>query len=458
MRNVPDKPVEPTGLPADEVDTLFSVLHPFSNLTLAVSGGGDSLCLMVLLNEWRHRTGWTGEAEVVVVDHGLRPESAAEAQFVVRNAEDIALPATVLRWDGEKPSRNVQEAARQARYRLISEHMRRSGSEALVLGHHLDDQAETFLDRLTRGSGLHGLSAMAADEPDGPAGLRLLRPLLQVPKKQLEASLKERGLNWCSDPSNQNSKYKRSRLRKILALLEEEGLSAERITQTTGHLRRAREALDQSTWEFAEKHLVEHPAGPLKLNRKSYREVPEELRLRLLTLVLGRATGVMPRLRLNKLQVLDTALVHDGDHRQTLAGTLIKAGKDTIWCWREVGREPPETLGELKDDGIWDHRFRYSVVMGTGKKEFERGIRLGPLCHAPIQAKDIEWPQDWPKEAFESSPVVWSEGGEIYSHSCSVNMPIGENDRGTVLNLARMPFRAKLMSNYLDEGDAERKI
>ncbi|MES0881313.1 tRNA lysidine(34) synthetase TilS [Roseibium sp. SCP14] len=458
MRNVPDKPVEPAGLPADDVDKLFSVLKPFSKLTLAVSGGGDSLCLMTLFNEWRHRTGWTGEAEVVVVDHGLRPESEAEALFVVRTAVDAALPATVLCWEGEKPSRNIQEAARLARYRLISQHMRRSGSDALVLGHHLDDQAETFLDRLSRGSGLHGLSAMAGDEPDGPEGLRLLRPLLQVPRKKLEASLRERGLAWCSDPSNQDLKYKRSRLRKILALLAEEGLSAERISQTSAHLRRTREALDQTTREFAEKHLAEHPAGPLKLSRQAYRDLPEELRLRFLTLALGRATGVKPRVRLQKLQVLDQALMLVKEHRQTLAGALVKADEETIWCWREAGRTPPETLYAPIGEGIWDHRFRYSVKTGAGTPELEPAIRLGPLCHSPIQMKDIEWPQDWPREAFDCSPVVWSEGGEIYPHSCSVNMPIGEIDKGEVLNLARMPFRAKLMSNYLDEGDAERKI
>lgn len=458
VRNVPDKPVEPTGLPADEVDKLLSVLNDFSKLTLAVSGGGDSLCLMMLFNEWRHRTGWTGEAEVVVVDHGLRPESDTEAEFVVRRSEDVGLSATALRWEGEKPSRNIQEAARQARYRLISQHMRRSGSEALVLGHHLDDQAETFLDRLSRGSGLHGLSAMAADEPDGPEGLRLLRPLLPTTKKQLEASLLERGLSWCKDPSNENLKYKRSRLRKILALLEEEGLSPERIAQTTAHLRRAREALDQSTREFAETHLVEHPAGPLKLDRQAYRDAPEELRLRLLTLLMERVTGIRLRVRLQKLQVLDEALMLRSDHLQTLGGVLIKARKDTIWCWREAGREPPETLHDPKGDGVWDNRFTYSVMAGTDRRELGHGIRLGPLCDAPIRAKDIEWPQDWPKEAFDCSPVVWSEGGDVFSHSCAVSIPIGENDRGEVLNLARMPFRAKLMSNYLDEGNAERKI
>ncbi|MCV0427331.1 MAG: tRNA lysidine(34) synthetase TilS [Roseibium sp.] len=458
MRNAPDLPVEPAGLPADDVDRHFSRLIPFSRVALAVSGGADSLCLMVLFSEWKRRVAWPGNAEVIVVDHGLRAESADEAKFVVENAAKAGLPAKILKWTGNKPTSNVQDAARKARYQLISQRMSETGAEVLLLGHHRDDQAETFLDRLTRGSGLYGLSSMSADEADGPEGLRLVRPFLEVSKNRLEASLRDRGMNWCNDPSNRNSKYKRSRLRRILSLLEEEGLTAERVADTAGQLRRAREALETTIHSFAAHNLEEHPAGPARMARRDYRTLPEELRLRLLSLVLGRVTGLRPRIRLQKLQSVDDALMSEDILRHTLAGTRIKAEAKTVWFWREPGRMPPEILQDLEGEGIWDHRFIYFAPKHQREQSKAVGLRLGPLCEAPIRAKDIEWPQDWPKEAFACAPVLWTENGNVVSPSCCLGLRIGENDKEEVLNLARLPFRAKLDGNYLDGRDAEQEI
>ncbi|MDN3720773.1 tRNA lysidine(34) synthetase TilS [Roseibium salinum] len=215
VHNVPDEPVEPEGLPADEADFfIFRAEILFKTGARCFGRSGFAWPAGSFFSEWRERVSWQGDAEVLCVDHGLRPESAAEAEFVAGAAAEHGLSCRILRWTGEKPASNIQDEARRARYRLFADHMAQSGAEALVLAHHMDDQAETFLDRLTRGSGLSGLSAMAADEPHGPQGLRLLRPFLNLRKERLEASLRERGLSWCLDPSNQDPKYKRSRLRK----------------------------------------------------------------------------------------------------------------------------------------------------------------------------------------------------------------------------------------------------
>ena len=458
VHNAPDRPVEPTGLPAEDVDRYFSRLSPFSNLALAVSGGADSLCLMVLFSEWKDRVDWPGSAEVIVVDHGLRAESADEAQFVVKCAEEAGLLAKSLRWEGEKPASNIQDAARRARYRLISERTAETGAEILLLGHHLDDQAETFLDRLSRGSGLYGLGAMSADETNGPEGLRLFRPFLEVPKKRLEASLREREQDWCTDPSNSDAKYKRSRLRRIMSLLEDEGLTAERIADAAGHLRRSREALETVIAGLAAENLVEHPAGPARLERKTFCAVEEDLRLRLLSLIVGRVTGQHPRIRLQKLQALDEAFRSGDMVRHTLAGTLIQADAATIWFWREPGRRPPEVLVDPAGEGIWDHRFAYSIDRTHSANDKTDELRLGPLCAAPIRAKDIEWPQDWPKEAFDCTPVLWTGDGTIIANPDWPDLRTGEIDKEEVLSLVRIPFRAKLKGNYLDGRDAEWEI
>jgi len=455
VRNAPERPVEPQGLPAHEVDLLFQPLTAFSRLALAVSGGADSLSLLVLFSEWRQRSGWSGVAEVLTVDHGLRPESAGEASFVSNRAETYGLPCAILRWQGEKPSRNIQEDARRARYRLIAAHMARSGAEALVLGHHLHDQAETFLDRLTRGSGLTGLGAMAPDEQDGPEGLRLLRPLLSIPRERLAASLEDRGLSWCTDPSNSDPKYKRSRLRRVLPLLEAEGLSAERIAETARQIKRAREALDAIVRQTAETRIENHPAGPLRLPGGVYRGLAEELRLRLLTFMIWRITGDRPRLRLRKLENLDRELMSGSSCRHSLAGALFETGGSWLWGWKEAGRAPPETLVDPDGPGVWDRRYRYRPSGPGRRMPSGQDIRLGPLCSAPLTSSDILWPSGWPKDAFSCSPVVWNASGEVFFCSVPVASAGIENAGEAALELERLPIPGRLTVNYVDEGASD---
>ena len=140
---------------------LFAPLGGAKSLGLAVSGGADSLALMLLAARWRDADPDAPTLYVYSVDHGLRPEAAAEVAFVLAEAARLGLPARALRWDGPKPATGLSEAARSARYRLIGEAMQRDGASILVTAHHLDDQAETVLMRLAHGSGLAGLRGMA---------------------------------------------------------------------------------------------------------------------------------------------------------------------------------------------------------------------------------------------------------------------------------------------------------
>jgi len=451
--NAPEKPVEPDGLPADQADFLFARLNAFSHLAAAVSGGADSLCLMILLGEWKRRRSWPGTLEILCVDHGLRPESGDEAAYVSACARELDLGCTVLRWSGPKPSGNLQEAARIARYRLMAAHMKTSGAEALLVAHHRDDQAETFLDRLTRGSGVAGLKAMAADEPNGPEGLRLLRPLLSVPKQHLEASLIARGRRWCTDPSNTATKYKRSRLRSLLPLLAEEGLTPDRLARTADNIRRADEALEAVLRALAEKHLVEHAAGPLKLDRQVFRAQPEELRLRLLTLMMSRVTGQIQRPRLRNLVGLDRMLAGTRPCRLTLCGAMFDGAASTLHCWKEPGRQPPQTLPSPSGTGIWDRRYRYSAPEWP-QADAAAGFCLGPLVAAPVSSRQIEWPKGWPKAAFHCAPVVWSGDTVLQVPFLTAHPGLGSSRNSGVLELERLPIQAKLLGNYVDDGNA----
>ncbi|WP_305986890.1 tRNA lysidine(34) synthetase TilS [Roseibium sp. MMSF_3544] len=450
VHSVPDEPVEPSGLPAETVDALFSSLASFSTLALGVSGGADSLCLLVLFSEWRQRANWRGDAEVLVVDHGLRPESSDEARFVFEAAARNGLPAKIILWDEPSPTSNVQEAARQARYRLMAHRMNETGAEALLLAHHLDDQVETFLDRLTRGSGVSGLSAMVKDTADGPEGMRLLRPFLGVRKNRLEAALRERGLTWCTDPSNIDPKYKRSRLRRIMDLLEEEGLSAERLAETAAHMRRSREALEATVSDVAARKVEHHPAGPARIARETYKKLAEDLRLRLLVVLITDVTGRPSRPRFHKVQALDAALVSGDAVHQSLSGALFAADENSVWCWREPGRNPPETVRDLGAGGDWDDRYTFSLLPDTALADVA-DLKLGPLQSAPVRSRDVVWPEGWPKAAFDCSPMVWSEDGKTYTNPVSLPTRLEENNHINGLDLARVPIRGKLKASNGDE-------
>ena len=189
-------------------------------LLLAVSGGPDSTALLVMAAEWAG-----GPAlHAATVDHGLRPESADEAADVGRLAARLGLPHAILRWEGEKPRTSLQARAREVRYDLLTREAARVGAGVVVTAHHLDDQAETVLMRLARGSGLAGLAGMAARARRGP--IEIARPLLDMPKAELVAFCDARGLSYTRDPSNENPAFARPRWRRLSASLAAEGLDA----------------------------------------------------------------------------------------------------------------------------------------------------------------------------------------------------------------------------------------
>src|SRR6185437_12974958 len=171
-------------------------------IILAVSGGPDSTALMWLAARWRRALARGPRLIAVTIDHGLRSEGAREAREVKRLARSLDLPHRTLRWSGAKPSTGVPAAARAARYALLARAARQSRATHILTAHTRDDQAETVLMRLLRGSGIAGLAAMAREsERDG---LRLARPFLDVSKSQLIATLKKAKIEFADDPTNRD--------------------------------------------------------------------------------------------------------------------------------------------------------------------------------------------------------------------------------------------------------------
>ena len=233
-------------MPGNELidsEAIFAPLNTFRRIGLAVSGGSDSLALMLLAADYARRNNAHDRFVVYSVDHGLRPEAADEVGFVLAMAAQYGLVARGLRWESEKPSTGIQQAARAARYRLIGVAMAQDGVEILVTAHHLGDQAETVLMRLAHGSGVEGLRGM--DYFAEVDSVMLVRPLLGIERAQLARVVAAAGLASAADPSNTDATYERVRWRQMMPPLAAMGLDARRLARFAERMRDADEALEE---------------------------------------------------------------------------------------------------------------------------------------------------------------------------------------------------------------------
>ncbi|MFZ4533887.1 MAG: tRNA lysidine(34) synthetase TilS, partial [Alsobacter sp.] len=262
----------------DEAAGLLAPLRAFPSVVLAVSGGPDSLALLLLAARWARATPDARGLFVATVDHALRPESAGEAAIVGRLADGLLLPHTVLVWAGPKPVTGVQRTAREARYALLATHAQATGAGAIVTGHQADDQAETVLMRLLAGSGPAGLAGMRPARPLG--GLLLLRPLLDIPKARLVATVEAAGLQPVDDPGNSSLRFARGRLRRLMPLLAAEGLDRDRLLRLAQRAARAEAALASAASDaFA--RLARQKGDGFVLD-PGFAALPEEIAVRLL--------------------------------------------------------------------------------------------------------------------------------------------------------------------------------
>jgi tRNA(Ile)-lysidine synthase len=326
-----------------EARACFAGLEKTPALVLAVSGGPDSTALLFLMARWRRAMRRGPRLAAVTVDHGLRPESKREADQVKKLARALGVDHRTMRWTGRKPKTGLQAAAREARYRLLAAAARKAGASHVVTAHTLDDQAETVLLRMARGSGVAGLAAMAREAPlPGDGALTLVRPLLEIPKARLLATLRRAGLSFAEDASNRDPRFTRVRLRELMPRLAREGLTPQRLAKLARRLRRLETALEAAASDAkARLSLHEWAEGaPIEIDAAGFRGLPAEVALRLLGHAIA-ATGDEGSVELGKLEALYDALPRpDGSSsrfRRTLAGALITlSGKNLI-----VERAPP---------------------------------------------------------------------------------------------------------------------
>ena len=392
-------PLGETALSCGRFDAheLFHSLHEPEKIAVAVSGGSDSLALLLMLADWATRQG--KYLHCLTVDHGLRAGSHDEAVMVGSCCADLGIAHDVLTWDGEKPETGLSNAAREARYELMAERCLELGISNLVLGHQSDDQAETLMMRLSRsdqgGRGLAGMPAKTDYYTKVGGKISLHRPLLDLARVDLQGYLSERSVHWVCDPTNDNTAYERVRTRLLLAeneVLRDQLLSYAKVSA------RYRTAMSHEVAHFISRDVSIVRFGGLLMDRAALNELPEPVAIVVLQVLLSVVGGrdYLP-------SVIDVQRVLENTGGQTLARVHIHREGGEIYLTREVRNLPPAV--NFGDGAIsWDKR--YSIQTSLSKAELVSGSDLDVEIVSDLVER-IEPPlSKVEKIALQSSPFL----------------------------------------------------
>ena len=405
-------------LGADDFDELLTPLCLPARIAIGASGGGDSTALLVLAADWVRRSG--REIAAITVDHGIRPESTSECAFVEALCRSLDVPHYVLTVSEDAPGTGVQEWARVRRYELLSRWSREQGGVPVILAHTLEDQAETVLMRLLRGAGVDGLAAMRADSRRGE--LRIVRPLLAISGDRLRATLRERGHDWIEDPSNDDARFERVRLRNVMRGL---GLDSVALARTAAAMERARSALEAGTGRLLDRSASRGGLGEVVVDLRHFRATEEEYAVRALVRAI-RAAGGSRSNRIRRASLNEAArwaMARDAPPTGcTLSGCVLrKSSRDRLLVLREPAMCEPPILLSTGREAVWDRRWR---VWFGGAGSVEVGA-LGRAGAQDLARGEPPW-RESPALARASAPAFrrngkilavppagfWLEGGE----------------------------------------------
>lgn len=236
-----------------------------------VSGGADSLALVFGLKEAGCKV------VALTVDHGLRQESSQEAEYVARLMQENGIEHHILCWKGIKPLKGVEEAARKERYRLMFEFCNKHNIEYLATGHHLRDQAETFLLRLARGSGVFGLSGILP--LSRREGITIIRPQLDKTPEEFKNFLQKRKIKWVEDPMNEDEDFARVKIRKFLPKLADIGIDEKRLAETAATLSKTRAFIEDEVDKFIKNYVRCYEGIAFNLSWKRLKNLHHEIAL-----------------------------------------------------------------------------------------------------------------------------------------------------------------------------------
>jgi len=372
--------------------------QPF--LVLAVSGGSDSMALAVLAQRWTRRR--QGRCIALIVDHGLRTESAAEARLVGRRLRALGIAHRILRWTAPKPATGIQAAARSARYALLTGWCCRHGALQLLTAHQADDQAETVAMRLAHGSGEVGLAAMplvAARD-----GVRLVRPLLALRRDALRALLSAHKVDWVDDPSNEDLRFERIRLRRTLAPSATRKLLAR--AAAAGDFRQAQD--DAVADLLASVRAL--PEGWLTMPLATFAGAPLPVAHAALEQCLLAVSGAEHAPRGESLERLLTELRRPASFRgRTLGGCRILRWRGSLAICRELAAIAPSMPAANRLE-LWDGRFELRF---RGSQPGLMVRPLGTIGPLPETLNEVRRAAGLPAPVAMSLPAVCDRRGHL---------------------------------------------
>ncbi|MEM0948612.1 MAG: tRNA lysidine(34) synthetase TilS [Pseudomonadota bacterium] len=376
--------------------------HPVNRLGVAVSGGSDSLALLVLLKEWGG-----ADLHAITVNHGLRPDAASEVLHVAKVCRDLGVLHYVREWQGWDGKGNLQAEARRSRYSLIGHWARYTGIDAVAVGHTRDDQAETVLMRLARGAGVEGLASMRAVVKR--EGFALHRPLLPISRVGLRDILTKKGIKWVDDPSNKDENYERVRVRQALEVLAPLGVDASALARVAHNLEDARFAIAWSLAKWAEEG-VRVDAGDVIFDRTRLLGLPAEMRRQAVSLALRWISGADYAPRSDALTGLFDA-IRNGENA-TLHGCFVMNSTMTVRATREAAavagvKSPAASIwdGRWRLDGPHDDKMEIRAL-GQAISRFSDWRETG-LPRATLLAS----PSVWQDDTLIAAPVAGLSGG-----------------------------------------------
>lgn len=390
----------------------MSACGPFEDtphIAIALSGGPDSLALTQLLAAWVAQLG--GILTALTVDHGMRAEAEAEARQVGQWMQRSGITHHILKWEGDKPTTGIMAAARTARYDLLRNWCQDNAVLHLALGHHREDQAATFLMRLKRGSGLQGLACMSPTVDGFP---RLLRPLLDMPRARLAATLKATGQNWIEDPSNENPAYERNPITDFIDGGNSIGLTAERVSLAAKSLTRAKDAITIDIAKALAHSVSISPLGVAVIDTQALLTYPDDIQLRALSRIVQTIGGADYTPRLDRLTRLLQSMkgsnmamrADDTGKGRTLAGCCIRGQNGGHRIIREaaaIAPDQPVTAPNM----LWDRRFYLQLPEAMvqtetyiGRLTQERWQALKKICPTATT-------QGIPADVRCTLPVIW---------------------------------------------------
>jgi tRNA(Ile)-lysidine synthase len=378
-----------------DCEKLFAAVGDESHIAVAVSGGSDSMALLRLAQQW---SGNSIKLSVLTVDHGLRPGAAAEAAQVADWCSGLGLDHYVLSWEGPKPKTGLQAKARVARYDLLSKWCNDRGVRVLFTGHTMDDQAETVLMRQARTDTAESLAGIWKTAVWN--GVRLFRPLLGQSREDLRAYLNGIGQPWIEDPSNEDVKFERVRVRRELAEAHEPTKRKVELADIAERASWTTRALAQATAHWLDRQLTSFPEGFGTIPRAGFCELEPELQRRVLQqLLLTYGAGI--RAQPGELDHLAKWIMAHENSRRTLGGAVFAGRRASILIGREWARISTVPV-PVPDSGtvVWDGRFQ---VQALPKSQI---VAVGQLGDVPRRG-------DIPHFVQQSLPALIFEDQEM---------------------------------------------